>query len=743
MPLYYETKEKILRKYPEIKINDNNKIEFKRRKITPYTFEEKYNKTISELELELQRAKRYDEIKELNGEEAANKYLLDVLRETNSGKTAKVDSPQFSPFGIKYRAELTLENESFTDFNTIMIVRSAIVKKAPYIIVDISLPKFVSVPIEESIRREAYLDIKLKIYGVKDQTVEGEFFTEIPILERTYKLINIVSIPFADSSIRDKVRCRLILVNRLLHEISLTNTFNCVLTSESSDSPGITAYSALMKFEEYLKTQYGSFTFRHVGINNKLQNKYQYEQILIKTTDDLNVPDYIINTYKPFQTYGFYFFDDFNLTISDTVDGPIVGNYVNLYDLTTNYKTFDIRQYSDIRINTKFIKSIPFTDVDRTLLKHNPFCFIHNREMNMTLNNSEGQIWFKSQTLEKKSSELAKDRILSIKDTNIQFEKFDRAFQHVCMYSPDSPENAIQRINTMQDLLNDKINSIEFFETVGCFPDWLQFGYLYNLNIGTNRDEVNIPISFREESDYFNWTPISIINIFNRISKNSNELIHGTICSMLRFHIDSETPKIGYSKNTLLEQQLIEVDARQPTNYVINQKVGESLVKKSQNSNVKNNMDSVVGWEKWKNMTKRFEGLVLNEYRDSRGIRTIGYGHNLEAHPYYPDGTPIVPPITKEQAEILFEADYARAKRQAEGIPGYHDMNEGGKAALIDMVFNMGKGNVNKFVKMRQAISANNYDEAAKQVLKSRYAQQVGRRAQINAMLIKNAGGKA
>ena len=52
---------------------------------------------------------------------------------------------------------------------------------------------------------------------------------------------------------------------------------------------------------------------------------------------------------------------------------------------------------------------------------------------------------------------------------------------------------------------------------------------------------------------------------------------------------------------------------------------------------------------KAKDLIELFEGLRLRAYRDPVGVATIGYGHT--------SGVRMGDVITKEQAEILLEAD--------------------------------------------------------------------------------------
>ena len=134
--------------------------------------------------------------------------------------------------------------------------------------------------------------------------------------------------------------------------------------------------------------------------------------------------------------------------------------------------------------------------------------------------------------------------------------------------------------------------------------------------------------------------------------------------------------------------------------------------------------------DKYKNLTKDFEGLRLKPYRCSAGKLTIGYGRNLEESG-----------ITLEEANILFESDFNRAKEDAKRVCNvfninYNKLSESRFYVLVDMVFNLGYPKLIKFKKMLTALSKGDYEEAAREMLDSRWAKQVGHRADFLVSLM-------
>ena len=124
-------------------------------------------------------------------------------------------------------------------------------------------------------------------------------------------------------------------------------------------------------------------------------------------------------------------------------------------------------------------------------------------------------------------------------------------------------------------------------------------------------------------------------------------------------------------------------------------------------------------------LIKRHEGLRLKPYTDTTGNITIGYGRNLTSNG-----------ITNLEAELMFEHDLAEAEDNIfkvfpHYIPGRKWM------ALVDMMFNLGLTRFLTFKKMIAAIEQGDWEQASKEVLDSRYAEQVGQRAVEIAEMIR------
>lgn len=134
---------------------------------------------------------------------------------------------------------------------------------------------------------------------------------------------------------------------------------------------------------------------------------------------------------------------------------------------------------------------------------------------------------------------------------------------------------------------------------------------------------------------------------------------------------------------------------------------------------------------------RKNEGTRYEAYKDTIGILTIGVGHNCCAQPV-PGITRVGDRLTENQVEVLFERDYRRAEEDAHVLlrGAWESLNEVRRAVFIDMVFNMGKRSVSRFIRVIRFTMMARYKEAAMQLMQSRYAQQVPNRAKRNASML-------
>ncbi len=413
--------------------------------------------------------------------------------------------------------ESTETKKFINDISFCCFFRTPIFKQASYCVLKINIPVILIQQIQNDINNNKHPKFNLSIYMVK----RDEEYKRIKQLY--YKNFCVVNLKVEETLLLEKknVSCRLLLVNPILYYMANTNTYNKILNNK-------TAYQSIQEYEKFIKNTYGNTFFINHIIDKRNINNFIYEQILIKIQNDLNVPTQIINTYKPFHSYNYYFFDDFNL--SEECNKDISCTYLNLSNRQI-LQQFDISKNGEIIQGLRRFEEIKFCDQDYTFNKESQS--INFNEYRMIYKNKKS-IQSKvpkqdTQKIDENQLDISEEprKIKTTKSSSLYTAKdkktIPQSSQFTTLYSPDNPENSMIRFNEAKKFLNEIFENIIVYECNGCMPDWLQFGKLYNLEI----DDVNSYL----------YTPLNIINIFQRKTKKEIYQSHLIKFSMLKYKV--------------------------------------------------------------------------------------------------------------------------------------------------------------------------------------------------------------
>jgi len=116
----------------------------------------------------------------------------------------------------------------------------------------------------------------------------------------------------------------------------------------------------------------------------------------------------------------------------------------------------------------------------------------------------------------------------------------------------------------------------------------------------------------------------------------------------------------------------------------------------------------------------RHEGLRLKPYRCTAGKLTIGIGRNLDDRG-----------ISQKEAYAMLERDILDFEQQLlDEIPDiFNGLDEVRQSVLLNMCFNLGMNGLLGFKNTLAFVKAGDWERAANNMLVSRWAKQVGRRA--------------
>ena len=124
----------------------------------------------------------------------------------------------------------------------------------------------------------------------------------------------------------------------------------------------------------------------------------------------------------------------------------------------------------------------------------------------------------------------------------------------------------------------------------------------------------------------------------------------------------------------------------------------------------------------------RHEGLRLKPYRDTVGKLTIGIGRNLDDMG-----------ITTEEALFLLNNDITRVRTELVlAFRWFPQLSPVRRDVITNMAFNLGVPRLKRFKNMIRHIENASWTSAAKEMLDSKWAKQVGQRAVELAKMMKD-----
>tara|TARA_Y100000114_G_scaffold36753_1_gene32285 strand:- start:987 stop:1406 length:420 start_codon:yes stop_codon:yes gene_type:complete len=113
------------------------------------------------------------------------------------------------------------------------------------------------------------------------------------------------------------------------------------------------------------------------------------------------------------------------------------------------------------------------------------------------------------------------------------------------------------------------------------------------------------------------------------------------------------------------------------------------------------------------------EGVEKTVYNDSEGIPTIGVGRNLRDRG-----------LSDDEIDYLLSNDIDIVVDELDKVmPWWRDLDEVRQRVLCDLVFNLGMPRFSGFKKSISYMKQQMWDQAADELLDSKWARQVGRRA--------------
>ncbi len=134
--------------------------------------------------------------------------------------------------------------------------------------------------------------------------------------------------------------------------------------------------------------------------------------------------------------------------------------------------------------------------------------------------------------------------------------------------------------------------------------------------------------------------------------------------------------------------------------------------------------------EKLREQLKIDEGCVYEIYNDHLGYATFGIGHLvIESDPE--NGQEVGTPVSADRIIEAFEQDVQTVLSDCAILyPDFEELPEEVQQIIANMMFNLGRPRLSAFKGMKAGVDARDWNEAADQMVDSRWYRQVGARAE-------------
>lgn len=396
------------------------------------------------------------------------------------------------------------------------VYRMPFVKMASFSILTLPLHNEAILKLDAYLKQGKLPQLNIKIYIADMREREGKYgyLRKELTFNNFYNIVHLVQRQPLTSQ-TPVIPVSLYLTQIQFHDMANGNSYNTVLRE-------LTALQALADFESYLTKRYGScFKPARAGVTSKTANKDLFEQILIKSSSDMMVPQLILNTYKPLNALGYYFFDEMMIT------NAMNSGLLTCLNDTKSFEPFDVYDEGFDVTNTLRLKnSVQFVDRFDTLRKNVDSSSITMRNRYGITKVDKTKETVETPRISQSDShtrflENSSRRIASFPENpNVNYKKH-KSNQHLGIYAPDSFESAQTRYENLKRFIDENAESLYQYEAYMVHLDAIQFNRKYNFDF-----------------DYPNiyYVPISIVNVLHRINPHESPISHTCHFQCVKYH---------------------------------------------------------------------------------------------------------------------------------------------------------------------------------------------------------------
>jgi len=417
---------------------------------------------------------------------------------------------------LLYELKVDIDGYETNDISEFSVFRCPFIKTSSFAMLTLNVQTIIFIGVETECKKHNYMTLKLTIkQNDMSKTDPKEYGETKEITTKTYLIINVQADEKPDLESK-YTSMTVYLVNPVLYYLNTTNSYNKIIEDK-------TGLDILKDYESHLTSLYGdkTFDFKKIG-DSKNKNEFQYEQLLIRVKNDLLVPTWILQNHRPFNSFAFYFFDDFCITKQNKKD--IIGYLINLDDKEQFNKIDCLEDPTEVSAGNKFIKTYVLNDVFNELSQENPSKVVCGSDGQFKYKKAESQNSVPNMRSQNSSEQLEPNR--EVKTVSSSLEKKDKQpTEQTILYTSDDIDGAISRLETVKKQISEKLETASQFYLRDSHLDFFQFGNIYNID------------PFVAQG-YF-YTPISIVNVFKRSFGKVPLANHHCHYILLKFKEDS------------------------------------------------------------------------------------------------------------------------------------------------------------------------------------------------------------
>lgn len=403
--------------------------------------------------------------------------------------------------------------------NSFYVFRMPIMKIASFSMITFTMPPDYYGKIDQDIQQNLFPDIRVQ-FNLADLTkpINNKSFEKLPAgITFNGKVIH--ALPRTHFTSQTKlVPVTLYLAQTIIQNMSYGNSFNKIYED-------VSAYDALKNFENGMIQRYKA---ENIGFDHRLimHNDFKYENILLKSANDITIPAVIHTTYKPVNNFTYYFFDDFDHSPQSK---PVIGRF---NDITTHqpyepWHIYEDETLYDVQRSLRFKGKVHIADRQEGFKPFNESStYVRDSRSKIRFNKNEkneelsilspkpesGYIYDRKQTRETLNQQ---SQLTTTQSSN---------HKHLSVYTPDSMEFAQIRNDNFMNFLKNITEAIYKFELFESHIDVIQLYRKYTL------DSTDL------KSYYI---PINIVNIFSRINPHETPVSHTAQFQTIKFPAES------------------------------------------------------------------------------------------------------------------------------------------------------------------------------------------------------------